>query len=64
MYCEEENIEILGVIPYSREAAEIYSSGKIMANLPEYREAFRKIADRLREIYLGTDSNKRERRNR
>lgn len=50
MYCEEENIEILGVIPYSREAAEIYSSGKIMANLPEYREAFRKIADRLREV--------------
>ena len=50
-YCERENIEILGAIPYRREAAEAYSSGEMIVELPEYREIFEKIAKRLREVF-------------
>ncbi len=50
-YCERENIEILGTIPYRREAAEAYSSGEMIVELPEYREIFEKIAKRLREVF-------------
>jgi MinD superfamily P-loop ATPase len=50
-YCEAENIEILGVIPYRREAAEVYSSGKMIVELPGYKEIFEGIAGRLREVF-------------
>jgi MinD superfamily P-loop ATPase len=50
-YCEGENIQILGLIPYRREAAELYSSGKLMVELPEYKEIFEGIAKRLREVF-------------
>ena len=50
-YCMGENIKILGVIPYSREAAEIYSSGKMIVELAEYKEIFEKIAEGLREVF-------------
>lgn len=50
-YCERENIEILGVIPYRRKAAEVYSSGKMIVELPEYKEIFEEIAERLREVF-------------
>lgn len=50
-YCEQENINILGTIPYQREAAEVYSSGKMIVVLPEYKEIFGKIAQRIREVF-------------
>ena len=50
-YCQQENIKILEVIPYSREAAEVYSSGKMITELPEYKEKFEKIAEGLREVF-------------
>jgi MinD superfamily P-loop ATPase len=48
-YCEQEDINILGIIPYRREAAEVYSLGKMIVKLPEYKEIFEEIAKRLRE---------------
>jgi MinD superfamily P-loop ATPase len=50
-YCSEENIKILGIIPYRREAAEVYSSGKMIVELPEYKEIFEKIAEELKEVF-------------
>jgi MinD superfamily P-loop ATPase len=50
-YCEKEDINILGAIPYRREAAEAYSSGKMIVELPEYKEIFEEIAKRLREVF-------------
>lgn len=50
-YCEGENIDILGVIPYKREAAEVYSSGNMLINLLEYKNIFEKIGNRLREVF-------------
>ena len=50
-YCEGENINILGIIPYRREVAEVYSSGKMIMELPEYKEIFEEIAERLREVF-------------
>lgn len=50
-YCKKENIEILGLIPYDRKAAEAYSSGKMLVELPEYREIFESITGRLREVF-------------
>lgn len=50
-HCEAENIPILGLIPYRREAAELYSSGKMMVKLPEYKRIFEEIAEGLREVF-------------
>lgn len=50
-YCEGENIRILGIVPCQREAAELYSSGKMIIELPEYREVFEGIAEGLREVF-------------
>ena len=50
-YGERGNRGIFGVIPYRREAAEAYSSGEMIVELPEYREIFEKIAKRLREVF-------------
>jgi MinD superfamily P-loop ATPase len=50
-YCEGENIKILEVIPYRREVVEVYSSGKMIVELPEYKRIFEKIAEELREVF-------------
>jgi len=50
-YCQEENIQILGLIPYSRQAAELYSAGKMIVELPEYKKIFENIALGLREVF-------------
>lgn len=50
-YCQQENIRVLGVIPYDREVVRVYSSGKMVVQLPEYRERFEKIAKNLREVF-------------
>ena len=50
-YCTEAGIEIWGRIPYKRQAAEVYSGGGMLIDLPEYREAFERIAQRLREVF-------------
>ncbi|WP_072906686.1 4Fe-4S binding protein [Anaerobranca californiensis] len=52
VYCEKEKITILGYIPYQREVAEIYSSGKMIVDLPVYREIFKEIGDKMKEVFF------------
>ncbi len=49
-YFKEEKINVLGQIPYDRKAAEKYSRGGMLKDIPVYREAFHKIAERVREV--------------
>lgn len=47
-YCRENNIPILGTIPYAREAAEVYSAGRLLTELPVYRKALEDIAEKVK----------------
>lgn len=48
-YCDDEEIEIIGTIPFDRKIAETYSKGEIIAEaLPEYRENFETILKRVK----------------
>jgi MinD superfamily P-loop ATPase len=48
-YCEEKNVPILLEIPYQRRIAELYSRGVPFAlEMPEWREKFRKLFDRIK----------------
>lgn len=48
-YCGDEEIEIIGTIPFDRKIAETYSKGEIIAEaLPEYRENFETILKRVK----------------
>lgn len=50
IYCRENNIEILGEIPFKREIAENYSKGNIISDvLPEYQSVFADILKRVKE---------------
>lgn len=43
-YCEEEGLEIIMEIPYSRNIAKLYATGDIFSkNMPEYQEKFQKL---------------------
>lgn len=44
-YCSDNGIGLLGVLPFSRSAAEAYSKGQLLSMLPEYRQAYKHIAD-------------------
>lgn len=50
-YCKKEGILLLGVIPYSKEAAMLYSKGLILSESKIYRETFEEIAVRLKEAF-------------
>jgi MinD superfamily P-loop ATPase len=50
-YCLENDVKIIGTIPDDRRAAEAYSRGQALVDaLPEYRDAFGRIAQRLEDI--------------
>lgn len=51
-YCLENNIKLLGKIPYDREIARIYSEGKLLIDDERYMEIFSKIADRVEGVVL------------
>ena len=43
-YCQNENIDILGEIPFDKRIAELYADGKIFStSLPEYKNLFNDI---------------------
>lgn len=43
-YCKDENIEILGEIPFDKKIAELYASGEIFSvSIPEYKDLFNNI---------------------
>lgn len=49
-YAEEEGIEILLSIPYSRKVAEYYARGRLLVEaMPEMKEGFTKMAARIME---------------
>lgn len=49
-YCNEENIHVLGTIPYDREIAEIYSCGKMLFDFPKYKNIFEKIGEEIKKV--------------
>lgn len=50
-YCQHQNLEIIAEIPDDRKIAEVYSRGDIVVeSLPQYRELFENIADKLIKI--------------
>ncbi len=49
-YCAEENIPVLLEIPDDRRIAEAYSRGELVVEaLPEYRERFRELVEKIRQ---------------
>lgn len=52
-YCISENIDLIGEIPFSRKAAELYSEGLLLIEDPIYRDIFTKIGARLMEKVKG-----------
>jgi MinD superfamily P-loop ATPase len=52
-YCRRESIPILGELPYDRRIAEAYSRGRtILKELPEYRDLFLSLFQKIRERVL------------
>lgn len=49
-YCKDENIDILGIIPFEKKAAKLYSQGKFLVEEQEYKKIFENIAQRLGEV--------------
>lgn len=50
-YLRKEGIAVLGRVPYQREAAEVYSRGGMLTELPSYQGVFKEIAQRCREVF-------------
>lgn len=48
-YCSEDEIHIIGCIPYSREIAKIYSEGEELYKNTKYRKVFNELSQRARE---------------
>lgn len=49
-YCKEENIEILGCIPFDRKAAVLYSKGKLLIEDETYAKQFREIGEKVKGV--------------
>ncbi|MEL7566720.1 MAG: ATP-binding protein [Dehalobacterium sp.] len=51
-YCQGENIRLLGVIPYDKKAAMLYSEGQLLIKDKYYRRLFEEIGQNLREVIM------------
>jgi MinD superfamily P-loop ATPase len=49
-YCKESGIPLLGTLSYARKAAEAYSRGQMLIDLPEFRQEFAAIAKAVWEV--------------
>lgn len=49
-YCKEENIYIIGVIPYTKDIAVHYSKGDILYNNLDYKPIFDELCARSKEV--------------
>jgi MinD superfamily P-loop ATPase len=49
-YANEESIEIVGRIPFSRASAKLYSQGKLISEDPDIHLELEKISSRLKEV--------------
>jgi MinD superfamily P-loop ATPase len=50
-YCIDQGISLLGGIPYARAAAEAYSNGLLLSGLPEFRDTFTQLSNRVKENF-------------
>lgn len=50
-YLQNEKINVLGRIPYSRQAAEIYSLGGMILSDPKYKDILEKTAQAVKEVF-------------
>ena len=58
-YCQDENIDIIFELPDDRRIAETYSVGKIIVDaLPEYKENFRLLYERVLKRIKGRENEK------
>lgn len=51
-FCEENNITILGQIPFDKGIANLYSKGKLLIDNEKYKDTFYDIAQKLKEVVL------------
>ena len=57
-YCAEHNLPLLAELPFEREAAEAYSSGRLLADIsPAWSERFENLAQAIRQEF-GRDSGR------
>ncbi len=50
-YCQAHSIPLFGRIPFSRSAAQAYSKGELISELPEMEPAFEQIAQNMKEAF-------------
>jgi len=50
-FCEANSIPLFGRIPFSRNAAQAYSRGELIGELPEMKDAFDRIALNMKEAF-------------
>lgn len=49
-YCEENNVEVLGTIPFDREIAKVYSRGEMICEIDEYKNIFTDLIEKLGDV--------------
>lgn len=49
-YCLDENITVLGTIPYDKQIAIMYSKGDLLINEKRYNKIFNNIVDNIKEV--------------
>lgn len=49
-YCKEENIELIGTIPYDKATAVLYSKGEILYDYLVHKEIFNKLSEGVKEV--------------
>lgn len=50
-YCRDENIKLLGVVPYSKDIAIAYSKGEILYESQKHKENFSKLSGNIKEMF-------------
>jgi len=61
-YCQRENIPVLGGLPHDRRIAEVYSRGEIVVEeLPEYRDLFLALFQKIQDIVFSRSQDGLER---
>lgn len=49
-YCKGEQIRVLGVVPFEKKAAKMYSEGRLLVDDVKYQKIFQDIGDSLLEV--------------
>ena len=61
-YCQKEGVPLLGELPHDRRIAEVYSRGEIVVEkIPEYRELFLSLFQKIQKIGSGRSRDGLER---